>query len=162
MARANYGQGNWPVNGPRALAWLRAEVPKRSDIRGLAADCVRALDLPATGDRLSDWLATTAREEWLRIKATLATAGSAEPAGRTLAAVPVTLPRRTLAEFLRDKRREGCPVCALSPEVRQCLAEAAAKGTAKVPEQVEWLNTDCGAHITISDLTQHRSGRHES
>ena len=160
------GKGcNWSVEGPRALAWMRAEVPKRSTIVGIHEACVRALRLPVDRGRLGDYLSETRRAEWTQIKLTLGTGtgngtGPHAPTGTGTSSSPV--PTRTLAEFLRDKRRAGCPVCALSPEILQCLAEAANKGSAKVPEQVEWLNTDCGTRITVQELTQHRSGHHES
>ena len=153
------GKGcNWSVEGPRALAWLRAEVPKRSTIHGATTDCVAALHLPVKPKRLSDWLAEIKADEWNAIKATAGRGNGKTPVNALMGQTP----SRTLAEFLRDKRRAGCPVCALSPEILQCLAEAANKGSAKVPEQVEWLNTDCGARITVQELTQHRSGHHES
>ena len=163
MARPNYGAANWSVNGPRALAWMRTEVPRRTTIVGIHEACVRALKLPVDRGRLGDYLSDTQRAEWAQIKKTLGTGngtGPHAPTGTGTSSSPV--PTRTLAEFLRDKRRAGCPVCALSPEILQCLAEAANKGSAKVPEQVEWLNTDCGARITVQELTQHRSGHHES
>ena len=156
---SNYGKGKWQINGPRALAWLRAEVPKRQSIKGLPGECAVALRLPVDGQRLTDWLGEGGRAEWTEIKRTLGKGTRTLVAGERVAVPPV--PTRTLAEFLRDKRREGCPVCALSPDILQCLAEAANKGTAKVPEQVEWLNTDCGAHVTVQELTAHRAGRHE-
>ena len=157
--RSNYGAANWKVNAPRALAWLAAEAPKRSTVAGLTGDCARALKLPVDGKRLGDYLGDTKRDEWAGIKRTIGTGARAVAGAPSTVALPV--PARTLAEFLRDKRREGCPVCALSPDILQCLAEAANKGTAKVPEQVEWLNTDCGAHVTVQELTAHRAGRHE-
>jgi hypothetical protein len=130
---------------------------------GRYAEAVRELGLQIPEDRLRTWI--TRRPEWPGIKRTLGTgngngAGPHAPAGGKQSPPPA--PTRTLAEFLRDKRREGCPVCALSPEILQCLAEASTKGTARVPEQVEWLNADCGARITVQELTAHRAGRHET
>jgi len=167
---ASNGKGcDWSIHGPRALAWLRAEAPKRSVLAGLCGDGVAALKIPCAPKRLQNWLVESpvGRPAWDQIKRTLGTArgngaGPHAPAGASAVATPgAVLPARTLAEFLRDKRREGCPVCALAPEIRHALAEASGKGTAKVAEQVEWLTTDCGATVTAQELIGHRSGGHE-
>ena len=166
MSRNGIAVVDWKTWGPRVLAWLAAEAPRRTTVNGLAADCAAALGSPLRADRLQDWLLESARAEWSAIKRTLGSANGngARPPAKAPVGEPESapaLPARTLAEFLRDKRKAGCPVCTLSPEILHCLAEAANKGTAKVPEQVEWLNIDCGARVTVAELTSHRSGRHE-
>lgn len=68
---------------------------------------------------------------------------------------------RSLVRFMRDKRREGCPVCALDPAVRQQLAEAS---TRKIPRavQLEWLHAEVRTKVTADDLSQHVNGRHDA
>lgn len=69
-------------------------------------------------------------------------------------------PKRTLAQFARDKRREGCPVCVLPVEVRQ---ELRAAGDKKIPVaiQLEWLKAELGVTVGVEQINSHRSGRHE-
>lgn len=80
---------------------------------------------------------------------------------KTKSAVPGKATLRTLAQFVRDQRRAGCPVCALPDVVRGQLAEAAAK---KIPRQVQldWLRGECRSPITAGDLDRHRNGRHDA
>jgi hypothetical protein len=118
---------------------------------------VRALKLPVNARRLTDWLGDSAHEEWAAIKATLGAGGGA-PAS---AMAPAVTPTRTLEQYLLDKRKDDCPVCALSPEARAILKRASERGTAKIAEQIGWLKEDCHVDITAQELTQHRSGGHD-
>jgi hypothetical protein len=74
---------------------------------------------------------------------------------------PAVTPTRTLEQYLLDKRKDDCPVCALSPEARAILKRASERGTAKIAEQIGWLKEDCHVDITAQELTQHRSGGHD-
>jgi hypothetical protein len=131
-------------------------VPRRHTLRGIGADCVRALGLPTDSKRLLDWLSVTGRDEWGAIKRTLGT-GNGKPA----APPNLTAAACSLDEFAREKRREGCPVCALPASVRAILATAGDKGH-KVALQVEWLKVKCGVQdIGVAELGAHRNGRHE-
>lgn len=69
-------------------------------------------------------------------------------------------PKRSLKQFERDKRKAGCKVCALPEDVRQQLREASEKKI-KVNVQLEWLRVEYEAHITLTELQTHRSGKHE-
>jgi len=69
-------------------------------------------------------------------------------------------PVRSLADFVRQKRRESCPVCKLPQEVRDQLATASDKGH-KRRDVLEWLKVDAGVPITDTELTAHRNGRHD-
>lgn len=162
---------HWDITGPRVLAWLRAEVPRRSTVKGLAADCARALGPPLRGPRLQDWLHESVRAEWVAIKRTLGT--GVDPAfvqggngnGHRVAAVapaPSSAPPCSLDEYAREKLRATCPVCALPAATREILAGAGDKGH-KVALQVDWLKVKCGVqNIGAAELTAHRNGRHEA
>ena len=152
--RPNYGKGKWEVNGPRVLAWMRAEVPKRSSLRGLAEDCARALKLPVNGLRLTDWLGDTKRDEWAEVKRMLGNGKAPVSTG-----VGVSC---SLDEFAAEERRSVCPVCALPADVRAVLATAGDKGH-KVAFQVKWLKVKCGVGgVGVAELAAHRNGRHEA
>ncbi len=66
----------------------------------------------------------------------------------------------SLVEFMRQKRREACPVCALPEDVRAQLATASDKGITQ-KHVLEWLRSAIGASITKDELTGHRNGRHD-
>lgn len=151
---------NWRTEGPRILAWLAVEVPKRHSVVGLYEDAVSAVGLDAPADRLRIWL--NRQSAWRTIKRTVGT-GSLAPTGATAPSSPVpgVVPHRTLEQYLLDKRRADCPVCRLAPEVRAILKRASEKGSARVAEQIEWLRLDCGATIMPGELTSHRSGGHD-
>jgi hypothetical protein len=67
---------------------------------------------------------------------------------------------RTLAKFVRDQRRVGCPVCALSVAIRGQLAEARTKGIS-LDLQLAWLKAEHQTSVTRDDITRHRNGRHD-
>lgn len=150
---------NWTVDGPRALAWFRAEAPHRTTMANIYRDACAALGLPSeNGLRL--WLARSC-PEWPSLKRTLGTATSPVPAGTGGAPSSGAVPLRTLDQYLLDRRKAECPVCHLSPDVRAILKRASEKGSAKVAEQLNWLRDCCGATVTASELTTHRAGGHE-
>jgi hypothetical protein len=64
-----------------------------------------------------------------------------------------------LVDFMKQKRREVCPVCKLSAEVRAQLETAAEKGI-KRRDVLEWLHSVVGVAVTDQELTSHRNGRH--
>ena len=68
---------------------------------------------------------------------------------------------RTLMQFHKDKRRQGCPVCALDPKVLAQL-RSAAESKIQRPVQLEWLREECGVKITDHQLTVHYSARHDA
>lgn len=67
---------------------------------------------------------------------------------------------RSLAEFVKDKRREACAVCRLPAEVRDQVRTA---GEKKIHRRtvLDWLKTDCSAPITDTELTVHTNGHHD-
>ena len=71
-----------------------------------------------------------------------------------------TAPVLGLVDFMRQKRREACPVCKLPQEVREQLATASDKGITQ-KYVLEWLRTTVGVPITKDELTGHRNGRHD-
>ena len=71
-----------------------------------------------------------------------------------------TVPVLGLVDFMRQKRREACPVCRLSAEVRSQLDTASDKGI-KRKDVLEWLHRVVGSPITDAELTAHRTGRHD-
>lgn len=72
-----------------------------------------------------------------------------------------TKPARSLSQFARDKKRSGCRVCSLPPDVRAEVRGASAK---KIPRPVviEWLRTEHGVTITGTDMAAHVNARHDS
>jgi hypothetical protein len=66
----------------------------------------------------------------------------------------------TLLDFMRDKKRAGCAVCALPDTVRTQLLAARDKKIRRA-DQIEWLRTVIGAELTSRDLDSHYSGRHD-
>ena len=158
-----YGAGNWALNGPRALAWMRATVPQRTTIKGLPDECAAALHLPVDGRRLVDWLGDSSRAEWEKIKRTMGSAnghgnGPHVPAGVKQSPAPVPC---SLDEYAAEERRATCPVCALPAEIRAVLATAGDRGH-KVAFQIKWLKVKCRIpNIGVAELSAHRNGRHE-
>lgn len=67
---------------------------------------------------------------------------------------------KTLVDFLRDKKREDCPVCKLSDGIRDQLAAARGKKITR-KNQLEWLRDVVSAEITNRDLDGHYQGRHD-
>ena len=67
---------------------------------------------------------------------------------------------RSLLRYVKDKRREGCPVCKLPPDTLAQLRDAAAKKVS-VTLQLDWLRHEIGVTITSEQINSHRGGRHE-
>lgn len=73
----------------------------------------------------------------------------------------VTTPKVTLLQFVKDKRRANCRLCALAAPIRAELKIARER---KIPRtvQIEWLKTECGIAIGEEELDLHRQGRHDA
>lgn len=69
-------------------------------------------------------------------------------------------PSRSLTEFMQAKRRDGCPVCALPPSVREQLKDASKRKITRA-DQIEWLAAECGVKLTRALFDSHANGRHE-
>lgn len=67
---------------------------------------------------------------------------------------------RSLTQFVQDKKRADCPVCALNPDIR---AEIQSARTKKIKREtvLEWLRAECGIAINSADFDRHHSARHE-
>ena len=147
MPRNGLAKIDWSSIGPRALAWLTEETPRRHTLRGLLVDCHAALGVPGLRQgRLSDWLCEQRPEEWAAIRRTLGT-------GHAVAAMPAAS-GRSLTDYLLEKKRAACAVCALPADVLAQLAAASEKGI-KVADRLEWLAAEYGAHLTRTDLEAH-------
>jgi len=158
---------DWQDVGPRVFAYLREEVPGRKTLRGIGEDCVTALGLTVDPKRLLDWLSARAsREKWSAIKRTLGTGGgppvltgagaqksSPLPAGLTL----LEYDRRQ--QIAEDKAR--CPVCALSPELREQVAECKRSGMNST-RIIAALAKVYQITIAPSDYVRHINRRHET
>ena len=70
------------------------------------------------------------------------------------------LGKRSLVDFVMAKKREGCPVCALPPEVREQVASASVKKIHRAAV-LDWLKAEYGITLTAALFDQHHSGRHE-
>lgn len=68
--------------------------------------------------------------------------------------------RRSLNDFVKAKRREGCKVCALGAPLIEQMREARRKKIART-DVVEWLKDDYGIDLTNADLDSHNNGRHD-
>jgi hypothetical protein len=66
----------------------------------------------------------------------------------------------TLLDFMREKKRAGCAICALPDAVRAQLLSARDKKIRRA-DQIEWLRSVIGAEITHRDLDSHYAGRHD-
>lgn len=67
---------------------------------------------------------------------------------------------RSLADFMLEKRREGCPICALPDDVKEQLRKAR-KASIRRAEQIEWLESEFGLKLSSDLFNAHHSGRHE-
>ena len=67
---------------------------------------------------------------------------------------------RSLNDFLLEKRREGCPICALPADVKEQLRKAS-KASIRRAEQIEWLESEFKIRLTAEQFNSHHSGRHE-
>jgi hypothetical protein len=164
---ANNGHGyiNWRETGPRALAWLRAEAPRRSTVKGLAADCAAALGPPLRGDRLQDWLLESAGADWRAIKALIGTGnGNGNGSHAPTVAPAATSPGRSLADYIREQDRNNeravCPVCGLSAEIRSQIADAKRSGYTQ-PQIIAALAGLFGVTLSPADYQRHVNRRHE-
>lgn len=68
--------------------------------------------------------------------------------------------RQSLIEFMKEKRRKACPVCAIPEDIREEMGVARSRKI-KRPDVVEWLNNVMGFKITNADLDGHYSGKHD-
>lgn len=68
---------------------------------------------------------------------------------------------RSLMEYARDRRRDGCKVCALPDEVRAQILRASDKKIRR-PVVLAWLRDEHQAEIGDSDMTVHVNGHHDA
>jgi hypothetical protein len=68
--------------------------------------------------------------------------------------------RRSLTDYVKAKRREGCPVCALGTTIIAQMKEASNKKIGR-PVVVEWLSDEFGVTVTRADMDSHYNGRHD-
>lgn len=154
---------DWPTVGPRVLAWFAAELPQRSSIIGVYADAHAALGLAGSSEGLRSWV--TNRPEWPAIKRTLDTGnGSHALTGASAVSSSPLPPGLTIVQYERqreaDEDRARCPVCKLSPAVREEVAEAKRAGLT----QARILPALARVHnITIAptDWAHHLNRRHD-
>ena len=165
MSRNGIAVVDWKTWGPRVLAWLAAEAPRRTTVNGLAADCAAALGPPLRAGRLQDWLAESARAAWSEIKRTLGSAngnGSRLEVSEKSAAPPVGL---TILEYDRQQEvaedRARCPVCKLPPAPREEIAEAKRAGL-NATRILRSLACVHNITITPHDWAHHINARHET
>lgn len=68
---------------------------------------------------------------------------------------------RTITQFVRDKRRVGCPVCKIPAPIRAQMVEARRRSRITVATIVEWLKSEHGISITREQFRLHYGGLHE-
>lgn len=68
---------------------------------------------------------------------------------------------RSLAQFVRDQKRKGCPVCALPPHV---LAEVRTAREKRISRQtvIEWLKVEHGISVPSAAFDSHVNARHDA
>lgn len=69
-------------------------------------------------------------------------------------------PARSLSQFMRDRKKKDCKVCALGAEVVAQI-RSASRNKIQRSTVLEWLRDECGAAITSADLQAHAAGRHD-
>jgi hypothetical protein len=69
-------------------------------------------------------------------------------------------PARSLSQFMRDRKKKDCKVCALGTEI---VAQIRTASRNKIPREtvLAWLREECNAGITSADLQAHANGRHD-
>lgn len=72
----------------------------------------------------------------------------------------VSASKRSLADFMQAKRREGCAVCELPPDIRAQL-KGASKRHIRRTDIIDWLASEFGLTLSRSSFDSHQSGRHE-
>lgn len=66
----------------------------------------------------------------------------------------------SLMEFVKERRRAECGICALSDEVRAQIAGASDKKI-KRPVVIDWLQKEHDVKVTEDDLARHVNARHD-
>lgn len=66
----------------------------------------------------------------------------------------------SLVDYAREKRREGCPVCALPDAIRGQMANASDK---KIKRSVvlDWLREEHAVDMADQDVSTHINARHD-
>lgn len=68
---------------------------------------------------------------------------------------------RSLMEYARDRRRDGCEVCALPDVIRVQMAQASDKKIRR-PIVLAWLRDEHGIEVADSAMTTHVNGHHDT
>ena len=68
--------------------------------------------------------------------------------------------KRSLKEYVLDKKRQDCAVCRLPSELLQQVREASKRKISRA-DVVEWLMTEHKIAITSAQFDAHNSGRHQ-
>ena len=66
----------------------------------------------------------------------------------------------SLMEYVREKRKESCPVCALPDAVREQMASASDRKI-KRSVVVAWLRDEHKAEVSEDDINSHVNARHD-
>ena len=69
--------------------------------------------------------------------------------------------RRSIGDFMRDKRKTKCKVCNVAPRIRKLMNQARGKSRVSIPILLEWLQQEYSVKLTASELRHHYSGLHE-
>lgn len=69
--------------------------------------------------------------------------------------------QRSIEQFVKDRKRSTCPVCALPDNARKQLRVARER---KYPRSdvLAWLAEDYNVKISDADMTHHVGGRHDA
>lgn len=67
---------------------------------------------------------------------------------------------RSLFNYMRDKRRQHCEVCKLSPALKEEMLAARTRKITRA-QVLEWLGVEHGIKLTAGQLDSHYSARHD-
>jgi hypothetical protein len=68
----------------------------------------------------------------------------------------------TLEQFVKAEKRAKCRVCKFPIEVRSQIGRSASEKKISQDQQIKWIELITGQKITIEELKQHVSGRHDA
>ena len=69
--------------------------------------------------------------------------------------------KRSVLEFIRDKRKANCPVCRVPQAIRNEMNAVRRMRSVTMPIVVEWLKAEHGIALTLEQCRHHYAGMHE-
>jgi len=151
---------HWDLLSEKLRSWIVTEAAKRPSIADVYDDCLAYLADPKLTRQGLRLAIRRYVPEWGEITAAMPLKRGGRAQGSPAEAAARAVSGRSLMDFVRDSRREGCKICGLPADVRAQLREASSKKIT-MSQQLQWLATDYGATISAAEMMAHRGGRHE-